>query len=50
MQRREVTIEVLLNYLPFWHIGKRLYVMIGRPPNRFMGEWSGYFRCLCDVY
>ena len=28
-------------------IGKCLYVMVRRLPNRFIGEHSGYFMCLC---
>ena len=30
--------------------GKCLYVMVRRLPNRFIGEYTGYFRSLCLVY
>ena len=30
--------------------GKLLYVIVRRLKNRFIGEYSGYFRCLCVVY
>ena len=30
--------------------GKLLYVMVRRLPERFTGECSQYFRCLCVLY
>ena len=37
------TIEVFLNALPIWQFDKRLCVMVGRLPNRLIGECFGYF-------
>ena len=45
-----MAIQVFLNALAIWQFGKHLYVMVRRLSNRFIGESSGYFRCLCVVY
>ena len=45
-----VILEVFLNALPIWQFEKCLYVMVRRLPSRFIGECSGYFRCLSVVY
>ena len=50
LKKRKVLLEVLLNSLTIWQFGKRLYVMVRRLPNRFIGKCSGYFRCLYLVY
>ena len=39
------TLKVFLN--AFCQFGKCLYVTVRRLSNRFLGESSGYFRCLC---